>query len=95
MTGYRRVSVGILVAFLAALTLASAPQLHERLHGANSHHECAATLVASGNYHSVAPPALTAKPLPKIELVYALPNSAPVCAVVPSSILEHAPPTSL
>lgn len=83
----------LIVALLAAITLASSPQLHERLHKVDSQHECAATLIASGNYHHAAPPpVMPASTLEPIAPVLALQNSELVFATVPSSILEHAPP---
>src|SRR5438874_10367426 len=39
----------LLAAFLCALTVASSPRLHEKLHHIGRHHECAATLLASGS----------------------------------------------
>ena len=87
------IGLGVIVAFFTALTLASSPQLHERLHQVNSQHECAATLVASGNYHHAAPPpVLPETPLTPSAPVFASRNSELVFAAVPSSILEHAPP---
>jgi hypothetical protein len=85
--------IHIIVAFFAALTLASSPQLHERLHKVDSQHECAATLIAAGNYHHAAPPpVLAAHPWAPNARAFPPQNSEVVRAVVPSSILEHAPP---
>ena len=91
------IAAGSLAAFLFALVLSSAPQLHEQFHGAAGvgNHECAATLLASGNYQhtplvtiSVAPPAP-----PKI-FVQALSSSPLVSAHLAFSLLEHAPPAN-
>ena len=89
------IGIGIVAAFFAALTIASSPKLHEKLHKASSQHECAATILASGNCEHSAPP----QGAPKLENA---PNSPaflpqrfqPVIASVPSSIQEHAPPVS-
>jgi hypothetical protein len=87
------ISLCIVVAFFGALTLASSPQLHERLHRVDSQHECAATLIAAGNYHHAAPPpVLAAQPLAPSAPAFTPQNSEVIRAVVPSSILEHAPP---
>jgi len=93
MKACARVGISVLVAFLVALTLASSPQLHEKLHKPSSQHECAATLIASGNCEHATSPQL----VPKLENA---PNSPAflakrfqfVVASVPSSIQEHAPP---
>jgi hypothetical protein len=90
-----RVGISVLFAFFVALTLASSPQLHEKLHKIDSQHECAATIISSGNCEHSAPPQL----VPKLENA---PNSPAflakrfqfVVASVPSSIQEHAPPAS-
>jgi hypothetical protein len=90
-----RVGISVLVAFFVALTLASSPQLHEKLHKVGPRHECAATLIASGNCQYSAPPQLVAR----LEHAPNSPAFLPqrfqrVIASVPSSIQEHAPPTS-
>src|SRR5437660_12501069 len=46
----------LLAAFLCALTAASSPRLHEKLHHVGRHHECVATLLASGNCEHAAVP---------------------------------------
>jgi hypothetical protein len=89
------IGLSVLIGFFAALTLASSPQLHEKLHKVGTHHECAATIISSGNCEHSAPPQL----VPKLENA---PNSPAflakrfqfVVASVPSSIQEHAPPAS-
>jgi hypothetical protein len=86
------IGINLIVAFFAALTLASSPQLHERLHKVDSQHECAATLIASGNVHHAAPPPLLANlPVRETSLIL-LRDSELIRIVVPSSVLEHAPP---
>ena len=49
MKACARVGISVLFAFFVALTLASSPRLHERLHKVDSQHACAATMIASGN----------------------------------------------
>src|SRR5207237_9925078 len=85
----------ICVAFLLAWIPASSPQLHEKLHKPGAHHECAATLIASGNYEHSAPPSVA----PKSNNFPVSPAFLPqrfqfVFASIPSSIQEHAPPAS-
>jgi hypothetical protein len=87
------VGISIIAAFFTALTLTSAPQLHERLHGFSPQHECAVTLLASGNYHHAAPPPVSpAMPFTPSAPVFSPQSSELVNAAVPCSILEHAPP---
>src|SRR6478736_9746800 len=95
MKACARVGISVLFAFFVALTLASSPSLHEKLHKPSSQHACAATIIASGNCEHSAPPQLA----PKLENA---PNSPaflpqrfqPVIASVPSSVQEHAPPAA-
>jgi hypothetical protein len=87
------IAIGIVIAIFTALTIASLPQLHEKLHKVDSRHGCAATLIASGNCEHAASP-------PLVPTFQKAPNSAAflpqrfqfVVASVPSSIQEHAPP---
>src|SRR6266850_7059144 len=93
MKACARVGISVLLAFFVALTLASSPQLHERLHKVDSQHACAATIIASGNCEHSAPPQL----VPKLENSPNSPAFLPqrfqfVVASVPSSVQEHAPP---
>jgi len=87
------IGLSVLIGFFAALTLASSPQLHEKLHKVGTHHECAATMIASGNCEHTAPPAVT----PKIQEPQVSPDFLGqhfrfVIASVPASVQEHAPP---
>jgi len=89
------IGLSVLIGFFAALTLASSPRLHEKLHKPGAHHECAATLIASGNCEHSAPPSVA----PKSNNFPVSPAFLPqrfqfVVASVPSSIQEHAPPAS-
>ena len=87
------IGIGVVVAFFTALTIASSPRLHEKLHKVGPQHECAATMIASGNCEHSAPPQL----VPKLENAPNSPAFLPkrfqfVVASVPSSVQEHAPP---
>lgn len=86
--------IGVIVAFLTALALASAPQIHERLHP-NAQHECAATIIASGKCEHAAPPA-SVPCCADIPVAPALVPRvlAPINPDIRSSILEHAPPSA-
>jgi hypothetical protein len=88
------VAAGFLGAFLFALVLAAAPQLHERIHQLNdATHQCAVTLLTAGNCeHTACDTIALAPPPPR-------PASAPlhrpfqlVSARLEFSLLEHAPP---
>ena len=91
----RCTGISVLIAFLTTLMLASAPRLHDQLHPTGAKHECAATILASGKCEHSLPP----QAAPKLE---SAPNARAflperlqaVIAAVPSSIQEHAPPTS-
>jgi hypothetical protein len=92
----RAIGATLLGAFLFAIALAVAPELHERIHpsSAGSTHECAVTLVANGSYEHSAAPQLVVAPQPA-QPGAALPPLA--LAFVPASFLgasifEHAPP---
>jgi hypothetical protein len=87
------ISIGVVSAFFAALTIASSPRLHEKLHKVGPHHECAATILASGNCEHNAPP----QSAPKLENAPNSPAFLPlrfqsVIAAAPTSVQEHAPP---
>jgi hypothetical protein len=83
----------LFAAFLCALTVASSPRLHEKVHRIGGQHECAATLLASGNCEQAGVPQIT----PTVEKVpvapaFLWPRCQFIIAAAPSSILEHAPP---
>jgi hypothetical protein len=89
------IGTGVVIAFLTALTIASSPQLHQKLHKVGPNHECAATLIASGNCEHNAPP----QGAPKLENAPNSPAFLPqrfqsVIAAAPSSVQEHAPPVA-
>jgi hypothetical protein len=83
-------------AFLFAIALGAAPQLHAWLHPDSSSpdHQCAATLIASGNYEHSVLPAVSAPPQPAPQFV-AIPTLKAVSVpalFLGASIFEHAPP---
>jgi hypothetical protein len=91
------IAAGSIAAILLAVVLSAIPQLHEHIHegfGAPNH-ECAVTLLTSGNYQhtpqtviSVAPPA---PPRPFVPLQT---NVLLVSAHLEFSLLEHGPPAN-
>ncbi len=87
----------LLLAVALAATLAVTPQLHEWLHnfGDSSNHECAATLLSSGNVeHSACEPAsVKPRPAPSVPAFRPQPF-ARVLASFEFARLEHAPPTA-
>lgn len=90
------VAAGLIVALLAALTLASSPRLHEQLHPGTAQHECAAVLFASGNCEQSASPTSAPEIADAPVLAAPLMPTVSVVAVgLRSSILEHAPPRAL
>lgn len=90
------VGVVMIAAFFAALTLSSAPQLHNYLHKSAAPHECAATIVASGNYHHAPAPSLLAvAPLSPVALIDCAPKPDLLAVSFLSSILERAPPSAI
>ena len=89
------IAAGCVAAFLLALVLSAIPQLHEEIHGATSapNHECAVTLLTSGNYqHTPAATISLAPPAPPAAFAHALASFQIVSARLEFSLLEHAPP---
>jgi hypothetical protein len=89
------VAAGCIGALLLALVLSAIPQLHEELHAVSgaANHECAVTLLTSGNYQHT--PAITisvAPPPPPTTFVHAFASFQLVSAHLEFSLLEHAPP---
>jgi len=87
---------GLLVAILCAIALSASPQLHERIHrDANrSNHECAVTLVASGNYHHATSVPVVTVPAPAVQFstIPALTPQWVEPLFLGACIFEHAPP---
>ncbi len=90
------IAVALIGSLLLALTLAAAPRLHARLHakGSAANHECAVTLIASGNYEHSAAPIVFAPPQPSKQFG-TVPSLKAIWVAAPflgASIFEHAPP---
>jgi hypothetical protein len=86
----------VFAAFVWALALSVSPQLHQRVHkDANRvEHNCAATMIAYGNYNHVAHPPLISAPVPSIHFS-TIPALTPRWVQSPflgACIFEHAPP---
>jgi hypothetical protein len=81
-----------IAAVLLAVVLSAIPQLHEQIHGAPNH-ECAVTLLTSGNYqHTPTATISLAPPAPPAAFAHALASFQLVSARLEFSLLEHAPP---
>src|SRR6266567_55570 len=90
------VAVCVSAAFLWALALSASPQLHQRAHkDANRvEHNCAATMIASGNYDHAAHPPLVSASAPSVRFSN-IPALTPHWVESPflgACIFEHAPP---
>jgi pyruvate/2-oxoacid:ferredoxin oxidoreductase beta subunit len=89
------VAAGCITAIFLALVLSALPQLHEQIHNssATTTHECAVTLLTSGNYQHTPNTAISlAPPAPPTAFAHALANSQLVRVRLEFSLLEHAPP---
>jgi hypothetical protein len=83
-------------AFVWALALSASSQLHQRVHtdADRAEHNCAVTMIASGNYDHAAHPPLVSVPVPIIQFSK-IPALTPQWVESPflgASIFEHAPP---
>jgi hypothetical protein len=88
-------AAGCIGALLLALVLSAVPQLHEELHGVSgaANHECAVTLLTSGNYQHTPTVAISlAPPTPPATFALAFASFQLVSAHLEFSLLEHAPP---
>ena len=89
------VAAACIVAVLLALVLSSIPRLHEQIHANTSapNHECAVTLLTSGNYQytftAVTSPVPPARPT---AFSHSFTSSELVRTHLEFSPLEHAPP---
>jgi len=97
-TNYGRAFIAICISagFLWALALSASPQLHQRVHpdAGRVEHNCAATMIASGNYDHAAHPPLVSAQLPAIHFSK-IPALTPCWVQSPflgACIFEHAPP---
>jgi hypothetical protein len=89
------VAAGFLSAFLFAVVLSAAPQLHERIHQPDgATHQCAVTLLTAGNCeHTPCDTIALAPPPPRPASVPFHRHFQSVSARLEFSLLEHAPPT--
>jgi len=91
------VAAGCIGAVLFAVVLSAFPQLHEELHGLTGapNHECAVTLLTSGNYQHTPLAAISVAPPPAPQNFIPTPPSFHfVSAHLEFSLLEHAPPAN-
>jgi hypothetical protein len=88
------VAAGFIGAFLLALVLSAAPQLHERIHQpTGATHECAVTLLTAGNCeHTPCDAIAIAPPPPKPAFALFHRPFQLISARLDFSLLEHAPP---
>jgi hypothetical protein len=88
------VAAGAIAAFLFTLVLSAAPQLHERIHHpTGATHECAVTLLSSGNCTHTPSDAITiAPPPPRRAALFSAPGSQLLAPRLEFLLLEHAPP---
>lgn len=89
------IAAGCIGTLLFALVLSAMPRLHEEIHGVTgaAKHECAVTLLTSGNYqHAAAPVISIAPPAPPRAFLHVLASFQLVTAHLEFSLLEHAPP---
>ncbi|PYK76422.1 MAG: hypothetical protein DME39_01410 [Verrucomicrobia bacterium] len=90
------VAVCVFAAFLCTLALSASPQLHQRIHAdANRvEHNCAATMIASGNYDHATHLPLVRAPAPSVQFSRILTLSSvwvqPL--FLSAHIFAHAPP---
>ncbi len=91
------VAAGCIGAVLFTLVLSAIPQLHEQLHAAssNANHECAVTLLTSGNYqHTPTATIAPAPPASPTAFAHTFRSFQLVTAHLEFSLLEHAPPVN-
>jgi hypothetical protein len=89
------VAAGCIGAVLFAVVLSAVPQLHEEIHAATGapNHECAVTLLTSGNYqHTPTVTISLAPPARPTAFAHVSDNFQLVSAHLEFSLLEHAPP---
>ena len=91
------VAAGCIGAVLFAVVLSAIPQLHEQIHGLTGtpNHECAVTLLTSGNYQHTPLATISVGPPPPPKRFVPTPDSFQlVSAHLEFSLLEHAPPAN-
>jgi hypothetical protein len=90
------VAVGCIGAILFAVVLSAIPQLHEQIHATTGapNHECAVTLLTSGNYQHTPTISISVAPAnPPAKFAHAFASFQLVSARLEFSLLEHAPPS--
>jgi hypothetical protein len=91
------IAAGSIAAVLLAVVLSAIPQLHEQIHDGfgGPNHECAVTLLASGNcQHTPQATICLAPPAPPKLFVALQASFSLVSAHLEFSLLEHAPPAN-
>jgi hypothetical protein len=80
--------------FLFTLVLSAIPQLHERIHSSShaANHECAVTLLSSGNYQHTVSDTIAIAPPPAAAFAHVAFRFELVSPRLEFSLLEHAPP---
>jgi hypothetical protein len=80
--------------FLFTLVLSAIPQLHERVHSSSgaANHECAVTLLTSGNYQHTVSDTIAIAPSPATAFAHVSSRLQLVRPRLEFSLLEHAPP---
>jgi hypothetical protein len=88
------VATGFIFAVILTLVLSAIPQLHERIHQTSSsaNHECAVTLLTSGNYQHTVSHTIATAPPPPAAFTHVFACFQSVGAHPEFSLLEHAPP---
>ena len=89
------VAAGCIGAVLCAVILSAIPQLHEEIHATTGapNHECAVTLLTSGNYQHTPTIAISVAPAaPPATFAHVSGNFHIVRPHLAFSLLEHAPP---
>ncbi|MEY2561291.1 MAG: hypothetical protein QOG51_1706 [Verrucomicrobiota bacterium] len=87
-------AAGFISLFLFTLVLSAIPQLHERIHSSSgaTNHECAVTLLTSGNYQHSGSDTIAIAPPPATAFAHVFSRFELVRPRLEFSLLEHAPP---
>jgi hypothetical protein len=95
LIAFRAMVAGAFIsAVLLTLVLSAIPQLHERVHQTSStaNHECAVTLLTSGNYQHTVSDTIALAPPPPAAFARVFSPFQLVSERLEFSLLEHAPP---